>query len=112
MEELSWERWNKTEDKETRDVVRGCEKRIYHVKNPDSEIFDEAYLILRRQDRGKRMSRGDIEKEAMRILSSATSGEVIPREKRDRRQLKAFLAGALLSAVTILALSLLIWLLL
>ncbi len=111
MKKLSGKRWNKTEDKETRDVVRGCEKRIYHVKNPDSEIFDEAYLILRRQEKGKRMSSREIENEAMRIVSSASGARDIPPKSRDRRQLKAFLAGALLSAVTILALSLVIWLL-
>ena len=93
-------------------MVRGCEKRIYYVKNPDSEIFDEAYLILRRQEKGKRISPRDIEREAMRILSSAEGTGNAPRERRDRRQLKAFLAGALLSALTILAISLVIWLLL
>jgi hypothetical protein len=109
---LYGERWNKTEAKETRDVVRGCEKRIYHVKNPDSEIFDEAYLVLRRQDKGKRMSPRDIENEAKRILSGVTGAGYTPQKSRDRRQLKAFLAGALMSAVIILTLSLVIWLLL
>ena len=28
-------------------AVRGCEKRIYHVKNTESELFDEAYFILK-----------------------------------------------------------------
>ena len=112
MKRLSGKRWNKTEAKENENVVRGCEKRIYYVKNPDSEIFDEAYLILRRQERGKRMSPRDIENEAMRILSSATGSERRPSNRRDRRLVKAFLAGALLSAVTILAISLVIWLLL
>ena len=112
MKKYYGERWNKTKDKEMRDVVRGCEKRIYHVKNPDSDIFDEAYLILRRQERGKRMSPKDIENEAMRILNSATGSGHVSQGKRDRRQLKAFLAGALMSAVTILVLSLVIWLVL
>lgn len=111
MKRFSGEIWNKTEDKEMRDVVRGCEKRIYHVKNPDSEIFDEAYLVLRRQEKGKRMSPRDIENEAMRILNSAVGGNSSPSKLRDRRLLKAFLAGALLSAITILAISLVIWLL-
>lgn len=92
-------------------MVRGCEKRIYHVKNPDSEIFDEAYLILRRQEKGKRMSPREIENEAMRIVSSASGMKDITTKKRDSRQLKAFLAGALLSAMSILAISLVIWLL-
>ena len=111
MKRLLWERWNKTEKEETQEVVRGCEKRIYHVKNPDSEIFDEAYLILRRQEKGKSMSPRDIENEAMRILNSAVGGNSSPSKLRDKRLLKAFLAGALLSAITILAISLVIWLL-
>ena len=104
--------WNKTKGREMQNMVRGCEKRIYHVKNPDSEIFDEAYLILRRQEKVRKLSNREIENEAMRILSSVSGTRGPAKKGPDKRQIKAFLAGALLSAVTILLLSLVIWLLL
>ena len=95
-------------------VVRGCEKRIYYVKNPESEIFDEAYLILRRQERGKCASPKEIEREAMRILKSACAD--LPQKKRgfspSRDSLKAFFAGCAISAALIGVLSLTLWLVL
>lgn len=109
--DASGERWNKTEVEETCDVVRGCEKRIYYVKNPDSEIFDEAYLILRRQERGRTASPREIELEAMRIVNGASAGhESIPVRNRYEK-LKTFLAGAAASALIIGMVSVVIWLL-
>lgn len=29
-------------------MVKGCQKRIYHVKNADSRIFEEAYFVLKK----------------------------------------------------------------
>ena len=109
MKRLPWGKWNKTEGEENMNVVRGCEKRIYHVKNPDSDIFDEAYFILRRQEKGKRVSPREIENEAMRIVSNASGTRESRPKVKDRRQIRAFLAGALLSAATICILSLIIW---
>lgn len=88
-------------------MVRGCEKRIYYVKNPDSEIFDEAYLILKRQGEGRRASPREVELEAARILRSASNS----RGGGDRTRLRAFLCGALVSAAFIGIVSLLITLL-
>ncbi len=107
-------KWNKTDEKETCDVVRGCEKRIYYVKNTDSEIFDEAYLILRRQEKGKHIPPREIELEAMRIVNGASGGRCRggKGEATDHGNLKAFFAGALLSALIIGAVSLILWILL
>lgn len=89
-------------------MVRGCEKRIYHVKNPESELFDEAYLILRRGARTNTATPREIELEALRILRGSDKRESTPKKHEN---LKAFLAGAALSAAVIGALSVLLWLL-
>lgn len=91
-------------------MVRGCEKRIYYVKNPESELFDEAYLILRRGARTSAATPREIELEAMRIVRGSDKPSCrTPYGKRGN--LKAFLAGAILSAFIIGAFSLILWIL-
>ena len=29
-------------------MIKGCQRKIYHVKNPNSTIFDEAYFVLKK----------------------------------------------------------------
>ncbi|MCQ2455886.1 MAG: hypothetical protein MJ096_00870 [Clostridia bacterium] len=71
-------------------MVRGCEKRIYYVKNTESELFDEAYLILRRGKGGVGSCGGDMEAEARRIVNGMTNGG---EGKRGKGRLYPFLAG-------------------
>ena len=33
--------------------MRGCERRVYYVKNADSPLFEEAVFVLRRPRRGR-----------------------------------------------------------
>ena len=47
-------------------MVRGCEKRIIHLKNPQSELFEEAIFLLKENPYTPQMS--DIVAEANRIL--------------------------------------------
>ncbi|MBQ8523408.1 MAG: hypothetical protein IJ457_02160 [Clostridia bacterium] len=90
-------------------MVRGCEKRIYHVKNPESELFDEAYLILRRGARTSAATPREIELEAMRILRGSDRSQ--PKStQRKLGSLKSFFLGAALSAALIGGLSILLWL--
>ena len=91
-------------------MVRGCEKRIYYVKNPESEIFDEAYLVLRRQNGTRAATPREIELEAMRIVSSATGEKPSDPVTKKSERIRAFLAGAALSATFIGISSLLLWL--
>jgi len=92
-------------------MVRGCEKRIYYVKNPESELFDEAYLILRRGVRTTAASPRELELEAMRILRASDSSH-LPKEKKRRGNMKAFIAGAVMSALMTGAIALFLWLIL
>ena len=51
-------------------MLRGCQKRIYHIKKLDSAYFEEAYLVLRS---GFPESGGssDLAEEAERIVKEA-----------------------------------------
>lgn len=84
-------------------MIRGCERRIYHVKNPESEIFDEAYFILRRGydpavSDGRRTA---LDEEVRRLISGESVPEYDPRPGR-RGRFAAFVAGALISAAAVL----------
>lgn len=86
-------------------MIRGCQKRIYYVKNPESVIFDEAYFILRRNTpgntrSGKFVSEDDMKREARRIVLQ-TTGEKEDAFKNNRGKLAAFIAGALISVFVI-----------
>ena len=86
-------------------MVRGCEKRIYHVKNTESEIFDEAYLVLRRKGNSRAATPKEIELEAKRIVMGAAGDKSDLASKTKNVRLRAFLAGAALSAAVIGAVS-------
>ena len=89
-------------------MVRGCEKRIYHVKNPESELFDEAYFILRRGGRSSKATPREIELEAMRIVRDSDKGGGRGEKKEN---LRAFVCGAVLSAFIIGMAAALVWIL-
>lgn len=60
--------------------VRGCQRKIILLKGTDSQIFDEAYFLLRRdvEDRGHE----EIVREAQRIVDRNTT-------RRRRRRVSA-----------------------
>ena len=86
-------------------MVRGCEKKIVRLGNPDSRYFEEVLFILRDDAASRRVGGGDIVAEAKRILSENTPD----RETKGRRSapLLLFLLGAATSAVALLPLALL-----
>lgn len=79
-------------------MIRGCEKRIYYVKNTESELFDEAYLILRRGVGGSCATPRELEREAMRIVRGG-DGAGRSASGRAHGRLRAFIFGAALSAL-------------
>lgn len=93
-------------------TLRGCEKRIYHVKNTESDIFDEAYFVLKVGKGNGSMTPREIEKEAMRLVRGTgdTSGSKINLEKREK--MKAFVFGSVFSGGAIGLVSLILWLVL
>ena len=67
-------------------MVRGCQKKIIYLKNTDSEVFDEAYFIVKDNTKCDVMGECDMVEEANRILdnviSCRISGEKIDRIKK------------------------------
>ena len=82
-------------------MVRGCEKRIYYVKNTGGDIFDEAYLVMRPRSTRAPASPREIELEAQRIVSGALSLSGCTRDDVRRGRIRAFVAGAVLSGVAV-----------
>lgn len=91
-------------------TLRGCEKRIYHIKNTESDIFDEAYFVLKVGKGKTGMTPREIEKEAMKLVNgtAGTSGKKKNLEKREI--IKAFILGSLFSGGAIGLVSLILWL--
>ena len=82
-------------------AVRGCEKRIYHIKNTESEIFDEAYFILKVGGKKSFVGPRELEKEALRLVNGAEKpsdlNSQVRRGAAKREKLKAFFFGSLFS---------------
>ena len=57
-------------------MIKGCQKRIIHLKNTNSDYFEEAYFILK-DDQKYSAAENDMIKEAERIAEYAGA-------KRDR----------------------------
>ena len=88
-------------------MIRGCQRRIYYVKNPGGDVFDEAYFVIRKDYTGRGTTlTGDPElaDEAGRIVAQAAeNGE---KKKNRKERITAFVAGAAVAVLLfIIALS-------
>lgn len=79
-------------------MIKGCTKRVIVVKDVMSDVFEEAYFILRpsQQSNAPEKSRNDILTEANRIVSTcecdAPRGAVgIPCKNRTKFKIRDFL---------------------
>lgn len=72
--------------------MRGSEKRVIFVRDTGSQLFEEAYFIVRR-GAGAPPSANDMVTEAQRIVSEA-SGYPVRRTRNGNGRLLPFLAGA------------------
>ena len=77
-------------------MIKGCEKRVIHIKSPKSDIFDEAYLILK--DCEEQVPACDIVREAERLLSESEA-ESRRRFSFGMDEVLFFLAGVVLAAL-------------
>ena len=81
--------------------MRGTQKRVVYLKNTGSELFDEAYFIIKENTKRAFLetTEDDLIKEANRIINEHT------REKKGRargkliREIGAFLIGASVSFI-------------
>ena len=80
-------------------MVRGKSKRVIYLKNPESQIFEGAFFLLRDASVHPLPKESDIVEEATRILYEGEGGRVsapLQEKRRDgTRRLLFFLLGAL-----------------
>ena len=83
-------------------MPRGCQKKIYYMKNPPGRYFEEAYLILRRDlpENGRVIS-PDLACEADWIIRDASSYFSPPVKTRYFSRGAAFALGAASSSALI-----------
>ena len=82
--------------------MRGCERRIIMLKGTSSEIFDEAYFLLRKDFKNEE-GEDEILDEARRIVSLNTTRH---RKKSSfKRNCLFFAAGTLLGAAAAILLA-------
>ncbi|MCD7782824.1 MAG: hypothetical protein LUI15_02840 [Firmicutes bacterium] len=56
-------------------MIKGCERRMIKIENPDSELFESAYFIIRQNvPVPKKAKRGEMMREAVRIVGDGMGG--------------------------------------
>ena len=80
-------------------MIKGCEKKIIYLKDTKSEFFEEAYFVLKEEEKLGEISHATMVEEAKRIIDESLG-------KRKRRffifrfkTLFVFLLGFVLSFV-------------
>ena len=85
-------------------MVRGCQKRMVYLKNTGSDVFLEAYFVIR-DDALTSVNECDMIKEANRILDESTSFEESVKRGQIileflKRKAVPFLCGVVLGMIT------------
>lgn len=57
-------------------MVRGCQKKIIYLKNPNSEVFEEAYFVVKDTQLCDKTDECDMVEEANRILDESISYKI------------------------------------
>ena len=52
-------------------MVRGCQKKIIYLKNSGSNIFEEAYFVIKNDSQYEEISECDMIEEANRIINES-----------------------------------------
>ena len=88
--------------------MRGCERKVLYLKNCESQLFDEAYFVLRKNTETPPCA-NDMLEEATRIIRAETTSLRAPRKKKSAIlwSFLPFLAGIAVSATICVALFLL-----
>ena len=90
-------------------MIKGCQRRIYHIKNTSSPIFEEAYFVLKKRSTWEytpglnHINDSEMAAEAERIIAEVCRGCSHKPAKQFPRMNKAsaFALGALSSSAVI-----------
>lgn len=81
-------------------MLKGCEKRVVHVKNPENSLFEEAYFFLKQEHCAELFPPTELWREAEKIVNNSLlekpSGETNEQKSFSFRLrcLLCFAAGA------------------
>ncbi len=99
---------NKEKKKRRKRMLKGCRKQMIVLRGTGSEIFDEAYFVLKKSDERKHYADGDRERKSMlleanRIIEENRMGEgTHGKSYYLARYLLFFLSGILLGGGSVL----------
>ena len=71
-------------------MIKGCQKKMIHVKNTNSPYFEEAFFVVK-NDVDPALCENDMRKEAQRIADSCLAGEGHNRLKLSPKKVTALL---------------------
>ncbi len=91
-------------------MIKGCQKRIIHLKKIHSDIFEEAYFIIKTSSSYPADKEDVLIDEAKRILIDSTSDEESRRKQNFKRALKRWLIPFIIGISTGACLSFLLFL--
>ena len=77
-------------------VLKGCEKRVVHVKSPENPLFEEAYFFLKNQNTSA-VAPSDLWREAEKIVNQSLLENIQGDENRVSNRLfylLSFIIGA------------------
>ena len=88
--------------------MRGYQRKVIHIKNTGSYLFDEAYFVLSRDGEDLRLGEDDMVTEANRIINDKAYAKIKSSLLfRYRRQIISLALGVVIgAAASILILSL------
>ena len=87
--------------------MRGYQRKVIHIKNTGSYLFDEAYFVLSRDGEELRLGEDDMVTEANRIINDKSYARIKYRPLlRYKRQIISLFIGAIFgAAISVLILS-------
>ncbi len=81
-------------------MVKGCQRRVLHLKNPESGLFEEAFFFLKSPSPAGDGGAREMVAEANRILLGCRASDAL---RKPRGRLSAFLLGVLSGAAVAVA---------
>lgn len=88
-------------------MVRGCQKKIIYLKNTQSDLFDEAYFVIKNNIDDVRVNECDMVEEANRILEESFFVETQKSRFKTvvlffKKNIIPFLVGIIISGIVML----------
>ncbi len=86
-------------------MIKGCSRKVIVIKNPESNLFEEAYFIVSPKESERQY--GDFLAEANRIIALRTTPHI--QTQRKRKTLIPWILGFFLGSATAFPLYLLLF---